>query len=115
MIHSCERYRWICANGFSIPTIKRRELARKLRTGTEFHSAWSRSSCSSADALGISGRAIAFALIDLGAAQIVIHDKDHERAQMLVSELSSHFSKLRCEAAKDVTDAVVEAIHSSNV
>jgi len=63
---------------------------------------------------GGAGRAIAFALIDLGAAQIVIHDKDHERAQALASELSSHFSRIRCEAAKDVADAVRDAAGAVN-
>jgi shikimate dehydrogenase len=55
---------------------------------------------------GGAGRAIAFALIDLGAAQIVVHDKDQQRAQTLAAELSGHFNAVQCEAAKDVTDAV---------
>lgn len=55
---------------------------------------------------GGAGRAIAFALIDLGAGHVLVHDKDHERAQTLASELSSHFSKVECEAAKDLTKAM---------
>lgn len=63
---------------------------------------------------GGAGRAIAFALIDLGAAHVVIHDKAHERAQTFAAELSSHFNKIRCEAARDVADAVRGAAGAVN-
>ena len=36
---------------------------------------------------GGAGRAVAFALLDLGAACVLVHDKDGERARALASEL----------------------------
>ncbi len=63
---------------------------------------------------GGAGRAVSFALVDLGAAHVVIHDKDHERAQTLAAELSGHFGKVRCEAETELTGAMRDAAGAVN-
>jgi quinate/shikimate dehydrogenase (NAD+) len=63
---------------------------------------------------GGAGRAIAFALIDLGAANIAIYDRDRERAQNLAAELSGYFPTMRCEAADDVAGAVRGSVGAAN-
>jgi shikimate dehydrogenase len=46
---------------------------------------------------GGAGRAVAFALFDLGAARVVVHDRDAARAQALAAELGSD----RCRTEVD--------------
>jgi shikimate dehydrogenase len=62
---------------------------------------------------GGAGRAIAFALSDLGAGEIVIHDKDRERARALAAELSGQ-SRGVCEAADDIASAMQDASGAVN-
>lgn len=58
---------------------------------------------------GGAGRAVAFALMDLGVADLIIHDLDAARANALKAELSSHYGASRCRIAsgleRDIADA----------
>jgi shikimate dehydrogenase len=62
---------------------------------------------------GGAGRAVAFALMDLGVAEIIVHDCDRARALALVADLGAHSS--RCRVAdhleRDISaaDGVVNA------
>lgn len=64
---------------------------------------------------GGAGRAVAFALMDLGAAAVLIHDTEEERAAGLVADLGQHFGAARAAvattlpAALDGADGVVNA------
>ena len=44
---------------------------------------------------GGAGRAVAFALMDLGVAALIVHDKDAVRANALVADLAKHFGAAR--------------------
>ena len=50
---------------------------------------------------GGAGRAVAFALMDLGVATLVIHDLDCARANALKADLSEHYGALRCRVTDD--------------
>lgn len=63
---------------------------------------------------GGAGRAVSFALIDLGATNIAIYDKDRERAQALADEISGLFAKVRCEAAESVAAALEGSAGAAN-
>ena len=54
---------------------------------------------------GGAGRAVAFALIDLGVAKLSIYDKDQARADNLAAELSGHAPTIVFEAASDLAVA----------
>ena len=58
---------------------------------------------------GGAGRAVAFALMDLGVADLIIHDLDAARANALKAELASHYGASRCRIAsgleRDIADA----------
>jgi shikimate dehydrogenase len=58
---------------------------------------------------GGAGRAVAFALMDLAAAVLVIHDIDAARAQALASELSSRYGASRCRIAGDLAREIAHA------
>jgi shikimate dehydrogenase len=64
---------------------------------------------------GGAGRAVAFALMDLGVAVLVIHDLDSARANALKLQLSSQYGPTRCRIAGDLeldiaaADGVVNA------
>jgi shikimate dehydrogenase len=58
---------------------------------------------------GGAGHAVAFALMDLGVAQLVIHDVDHARANALCENLAKHFCPSRCRMAHDVERDVSDA------
>jgi shikimate dehydrogenase len=64
---------------------------------------------------GGAGRAVAFALMDLGVAMLVIHDLDRARADALKADLSMHYGASRCcvtnDLARDIAgaDGVVNA------
>jgi shikimate dehydrogenase len=58
---------------------------------------------------GGAGRAIAFALMDLGVAELVLHDLDTARAHALKSDLSSHYGASRCRVAKDLERDIAAA------
>jgi len=48
---------------------------------------------------GGAGRAVAFALMDLGVARLVVHDRDGARAQALCGDIAMHFGASRCRVA----------------
>lgn len=55
---------------------------------------------------GGAGRAVAFALFDLGAARVQIHDKDAGRSNALAAELNARFGAGHCEALPALRPAV---------
>ena len=58
---------------------------------------------------GGAGRAVAFALMDLGVSQLVLHDRDPKQAQTLLADLATHCgpgrSRLSTDLAAEVTAA----------
>lgn len=58
---------------------------------------------------GGAGRAVAFALLDLGAATILVHDRDPARATALVAELIVQFGALRCQLLSDLAAGLRDA------
>jgi shikimate dehydrogenase len=48
---------------------------------------------------GGAGRAVAFALMDLGVAEVVLHDLDRARAEALQADLAKHYGASRCRIA----------------
>lgn len=58
---------------------------------------------------GGAGRAVAFALMDLGAATVVVHDRDDARATSLVSDLMLHCGSARVRRARSLDDAIAGA------
>jgi shikimate dehydrogenase len=59
---------------------------------------------------GGAGRAVGFALMDLGAAKVVVHDTDTGRAAALVADLMLHHGASRCRLADNLTEAFAEAV-----
>jgi shikimate dehydrogenase len=64
---------------------------------------------------GGAGRAVAFALMDLGVATLIIHDLDAARAAALKTDLTAHFGPSRCRITDNlahdvaIADGVVNA------
>jgi shikimate dehydrogenase len=58
---------------------------------------------------GGAGRAVAFALLDLGASMVTIHDTDTPRAAALVADLMVLFGAKRCRLAESLADAIADA------
>lgn len=58
---------------------------------------------------GGAGHAVAFALMDLGVALLVVHDRDRARADMLCASLASLFGASRCRAAGDLAREIAAA------
>jgi len=58
---------------------------------------------------GGAGRAVAFALMDLGAVTVVVHDRDDARAASLVSDLMLHCGAARVRRARSLDDAIAGA------
>jgi shikimate dehydrogenase len=58
---------------------------------------------------GGAGRAVAFALMDLGVAILVIHDLDRARANALKADLSMHYGAARCRIADDLARDIARA------
>src|SRR5262245_47086256 len=58
---------------------------------------------------GGAGRAVAFALMDLGVAVLVIHDIDSSRAMALQRAVSSHYGAARCHLATDLEREIAAA------
>jgi len=58
---------------------------------------------------GGAGRAVAFALMDLGVATLVIHDLDAVRAEALKTDLSAHFDPSRSRITDNVAHDVAMA------
>jgi quinate/shikimate dehydrogenase (NAD+) len=58
---------------------------------------------------GGAGRAVAFALMDLGAATVVAHDADTARATSLVADLIRHYGASSARLAGSLADAISAA------
>ena len=58
---------------------------------------------------GGAGRAVAFALMDLGVALLVVHDRDGARANALCGDLAKHYGASRCRVARDLDREVAAA------
>jgi shikimate dehydrogenase len=58
---------------------------------------------------GGAGRAVAFALMDLGAGALHVHDKDPARAAALCADLTIRFGAERCRLATDAAPALQQA------
>jgi shikimate dehydrogenase len=64
---------------------------------------------------GGAGRAVAFALMDLGVASVVLYDLDRSRASALQADVSRHYGAARCRVSGDlerdiaVADGIVNA------
>ena len=64
---------------------------------------------------GGAGRAVAFALMDLDVALLIVHDRDGARANALCADLARYFGAARCRVARDpereiaAADGVVNA------
>lgn len=58
---------------------------------------------------GGAGRAVAFALMDLGAAHLVLHDRDAGRAQSLAADLTTSFGASRCRVTTDLERDIAAA------
>jgi len=58
---------------------------------------------------GGAGRAVAFALLDLGAVRILIHDKDTARAGALVADLNAQLGQTRAGVETDPAVALARA------
>ena len=58
---------------------------------------------------GGAGRAVAFALMDLGVGTLVLHDLDLARANALAADVAKYFGAARCRLADDLERDVAEA------
>ncbi len=58
---------------------------------------------------GGAGRAVAFALMDLGVALLVIHDLDSARADALKADLVKHYGAARCRITSDLEGNIAAA------
>jgi quinate/shikimate dehydrogenase (NAD+) len=58
---------------------------------------------------GGAGRAVAFALMDLDVAVLVIHDIEKARASALAADLTRHFGAARCRVASDLEREIAAA------
>jgi len=58
---------------------------------------------------GGAGSAVAFALLDLGVATIVLHDRDHGRASALRDTLIAGHGPARCRLAGDLESEIAAA------
>jgi shikimate dehydrogenase len=58
---------------------------------------------------GGAGRAVAFALMDLGAAPLIIHDPDGSRANSLVADLTTEYGASRCRISGNLEREIAAA------
>jgi len=58
---------------------------------------------------GGAGRAVAFALMDLGVAFLIVHDRDGGRANALCADLAKYFGASRCRVALDLASEITAA------
>lgn len=58
---------------------------------------------------GGAGRAVAFALMDLGVADLILHDLDQARADALKSQLASQYGTSRCRIAGSLEQDIAGA------
>jgi len=58
---------------------------------------------------GGAGRAVAFALLDLGVGTLILHDLDRARAAALAADLAEHSGAARCRIADDLVRDIAAA------
>jgi shikimate dehydrogenase len=58
---------------------------------------------------GGAGRAVAFALMDLGVAELILHDLNRARAEALKAQLSSQYGASRCRLADSLEQDIAAA------
>ena len=58
---------------------------------------------------GGAGRAVAFALMDLGVATVVVHDRDARQTATLMADLTKHYGAARCRLADSLERDIAEA------
>ena len=58
---------------------------------------------------GGAGRAVAFALMDLGVADLAIHDSNEKQSASLIADLRKYYGETRCRAAGDLAKVVAAA------
>jgi shikimate dehydrogenase len=58
---------------------------------------------------GGAGRAVAYALMDLGVATLVLHDLDAVRAEALKSEISAYYGQSRCRLTNNLEGDIARA------
>jgi len=58
---------------------------------------------------GGAGRAVAFALMDLGVADLILHDLDRARADALKSQLASQYGTSRCRIVGSLEQDIARA------
>jgi shikimate dehydrogenase len=58
---------------------------------------------------GGAGHAVAFALMDLGVGQLIVHDLDGARASALCRDLAKHCGGSRCRVSRDLAAEVAAA------
>ncbi len=58
---------------------------------------------------GGAGRAVAFALMDLGVTTVVVHDRDATQAATLMADLTTHYGAARCRLADNLERDIAEA------
>lgn len=63
---------------------------------------------------GGAGRAVAFALFDLGAAAVLVHDRDARRGEALAGDLAAQFGAGRSRAVDALAPALAEAAGAVN-
>ena len=62
---------------------------------------------------GGAGRAVAFALMDLGASDLVIHDVDPNRAAALTADITKHYRDARCTVTSGLPGDLVAHAHAA--
>jgi shikimate dehydrogenase len=58
---------------------------------------------------GGAGRAVAFALIDLGVAAVILHDIDKARADALAADVAKHYGAARCRVSENLERDIAAA------
>jgi shikimate dehydrogenase len=58
---------------------------------------------------GGAGRAVAFALMDLGVADLAVYDRNEAQSASLIADLRKYFGDARCRLVDDLARAVVDA------
>ncbi len=58
---------------------------------------------------GGAGRAVAFALMDLGVASLVLHDRELSQAKTLLNDLASHYGAARTRLVTDLASEITDA------
>lgn len=58
---------------------------------------------------GGAGRAVAFALMDLGVADLAIHDRNMEQSKSLIRDLTVHYGSPRCRSVENLAREIAAA------